>query len=212
MEAPPYVHASSVHGNESGASRNHFTRSVKNRGTTERDGIYMKKITAVIFAILMLAGLFSCSDSRVPDGYQLASSDNEAFYLYVPQGWTSNVSGGTASAFYTSSDTSNVSMTSIMNEEGFRTLDDYAAAVEKSLGEILPSYEKAADFSDTTLAGQAARSFDYTCTLGGVNYRYRQIFCTYKGYFYVFTYTAKAENFERHLDDVEGILGVLQFK
>ena len=172
----------------------------------------MKKTFILALSLLLAVMMVSCSDSRVPDGYQLASSENEGFYLYVPEGWSSNVSGGTASAFYTATDTSNVSMTSVMMETGLSTVDEYAESIEVSLASLLPSYEKVTDFTDTTLGGKAAKMFDYTCVLGDVTYKYRQVFCAYSGYIYVFTYTSTDEKFDSHIEDVEGILSVLEFK
>ncbi len=162
--------------------------------------------------IAVVLSLAACGDKTIPDGMQVASGQNDAFNLYVPKGWSVNTSGGTASAFYTSSDRSNVSMTSIMTEGGFQTLDDYQNAVETSLAGVLPSYEKTSDFTDTELAGKSARTFDYTCVLDGVNYKYRQVFCLYSGYFYVFTYTSTVENFDLHLEDISKILTEVTFK
>lgn len=175
----------------------------------KKTAAYFITITIILSAFL---GLSACSDKTVPDGMQTASGPNDAFNLYVPKGWSVNTSGGTASAFYTSSDRSNVSMTSIMTEGGFQTLDDYQNSIESSLAGVLPSYEKTSDFADTQLAGKNARMFDYACSLDGINYRYRQVFCVRSGYFYVFTYTSTAENFELHLDDVSKILSEVTFK
>jgi hypothetical protein len=172
----------------------------------------MKKLTLIIIAAALALSLASCGDKTVPDGMQTASGPNEAFNLYVPKAWAVNNSGGTASAFYSSSDTSNVSMTSMMTEGAFQTLDDYQNAVEASLAEVLPGYEKISGFDDAELAGLPARTFDYSCRLSGVDYRYRQVFCVRSGYFYIFTYTSTAGNFESHLGDVEKILTELTFK
>ena len=76
--------------------------------------------TCILSALCIL--LCGCSKSEAPEGYHNAAGDHEAFYFYVPTTWTLNNTGGTASAYYSSSDMSNVSMTCMVIEP--ETMDD----------------------------------------------------------------------------------------
>lgn len=171
----------------------------------------MKKIFALILTVLTLLALVSCGNG-VPDGMTPASGENDPFLFYVPKSWSPNQSGGIASAIFSSSDRSNVSVTAVMMEENFSTLDDYIAAFPEKLKSVLPDIEITTGITDTTLGGIEARQFDYSGTIDGTNYMYRQVVCARSGYFYVFTYTSTAENFESHLTDTEYMLKEFSFK
>ena len=97
-------------------------------------------LTSILCLLCII--LCGCSDSQAPEGYQNAASSNEAFYLYVPQAWTLNNTGGTASAYYSNADTSNVSMTCMIIEPGtMDNLDQYYDITISQLKEVLPDFK-----------------------------------------------------------------------
>ena len=87
--------------------------------------------------VLVLSG---CSADGAPDGYKNVANENDAFYFYVPTTWVSNTSGGTASAYYSSDDFSNVSFTCMVIDPGVTdTLETYKetlAAIEAALAKL----------------------------------------------------------------------------
>lgn len=173
----------------------------------------MKKIIVALMCALMLVSLVGCSNAGAPEGMQNAASENEAFYLFVPKAWTPNTSSGIASAYYTANvDKSNVSVTCTLPGEGFLSVDQYVSYTTESLSKMLGDFAVVSDPAEATLGGAAALSFDYTATVNGVSYKYRQIVCAYKDIFYVFTYTSTAELFDSHLEDVNTILSHFTFK
>ena len=191
--------------------------------------------TCILSALCIL--LCGCSKSEAPEGYHNAAGDHEAFYFYVPTTWTLNNTGGTASAYYSSSDMSNVSMTCMVIEpETMDTLEAYKSVSIAELEQILPGFklietteeseetsaetstETSAETNTTeeekpiTIDARETIKFEYECTLSGKTYRYMQV-VTLKGeMFYLFTYTSLAENYESHLEDVNGILENIKFK
>ena len=66
--------------------------------------------------------------------------------------------------------------------------------------------------AETKLGGAAALTFDYTATVNGIPYKYRQIVSAYKDIFYVFTYTSTVDCFDAHLTDVDSIVAYFTFK
>ena len=63
-----------------------------------------------------------------------------------------------------------------------------------------------------TLGSFDAKQYVYTAKIDGVEYK-MQMTVTYSGgLIYVMTYTAKAENFDKHLDSAKKILSEFKFK
>lgn len=173
----------------------------------------MKKIIVALMCALMLVSLVGCSNAGAPEGMQNAASENEAFYLFVPQAWTPNASSGIASAYYSASvDRSNVSVTCTLPAEGYLSVEQYVTYTTDSLGKMLDDFTVVSAPAEAKLGGAAALSFDYTATVNGVAYKYRQIVSAYKDIFYVFTYTSTAELFDSHLGDVDAIVSYFTFK
>ena len=170
--------------------------------------------------VLILSG---CSKDGAPDGYKNVANENDAFYFYVPTTWVSNTSGGTASAYYSSDDYSNVSFTCMVIEPGkMDELEEYKSVSIEELGAILPDFkviEKdttedalADEVAPLTIAGRETVTFEYECTLGGQTYHYMQAVTMKDDFFYIFTYTSLAENFDKHTEEVNSIISYITFK
>ena len=63
-----------------------------------------------------------------------------------------------------------------------------------------------------TMGGQNAKVYEYTYTLGGVNYHVRQVITKHSAMIYAMTYTALPENYEAHLDEVIAMQEALTFR
>ncbi len=170
--------------------------------------------------VLVFSG---CSESGVPDGYQNVATEKEAFYFYVPKSWVNNTSSGTASAYYSSDDYSNVSFTCMVIDPGeLDDLAEYKAISIEELGAVLPDFkiiEKetaddtlAEEVAPITIAGKETITFEYECTLSGQTYRYMQAVTMKDDFFYIFTYTSLAENYDKHIDAVRDIISYIDFK
>ena len=216
----------------------------------------MKKISALIFALLF-AALCSCGkDAYVPVGYKMISDKNADFRMYVPNDWTEDLSTGICSAYYSKDDKSNVSFTALeLNESiiqvihgksgdttgGAESTPDTAALSSSSeqtgtSAETLPSSEGittpeeywdyySAQFSaafgnmtyetkgeNTIVSSIKSRKYVYTATVTGVEYKFLQTVTIKNGTVYIFTYTAKAGEYDSHLSDIDSIIGYLEIK
>lgn len=182
----------------------------------------MKRILTLAVALCLLCtlGLFavSCSSGDVaPEGMQNAAAVGEGFLFYVPESWQSQANSGVSAARYgNNEDKSNVSMTKYVPntaEEG--TPEHYWVYFLK------PAYEKQfVDFAvmedgngvDVTLGGRSAKKYVFTATFGGVAYKYMQVIAQgVDANTYIFTYTAKPEFFDAHLEEVATMLTEFRF-
>lgn len=188
-----------------------ISRKNPSAGKTRRSAAAAAAVVLLIAVILSAAG---CSDSEIPNGYIEISSSSTPYRIYVPKSWYNNSSGGQISAYYSAQDKSNIGMTAMIQDydRGLVTVDDYVAAADGSLSALLPAYSRDGDFTDALLGGLEAKSFEYRATVDGTDYRFRQVVAL-KGYdFYIFTYTAEADRFESHLEEVDAILSYISFK
>ncbi len=181
----------------------------------------------LLLAVCLCGGSFvACATkSEIPDGYQYATCRGEYFRLFVPTQWTVNTESGVSGAYIAVLDETAVSMVEVPFEkpdvtpdegEGetaapdtTATLDDFVAA---HIAEIstLRGYKAEKSF-DTTLGAYRAKDITYAATVGGKDYRYRQVLCKVEGRFYLFTYSSRTESFEKWLDIVDGILAEVMF-
>lgn len=185
----------------------------------------MKKSLISLLSLIFALTLFltGCSKDGAPDGYKNVATDNESFYFYVPTTWVSNTSGGTASAYYSSDDYSNVSFTCMVIDPGVTdTLETYHSTALKELGEVLPQFKEIAsepkldengvEIASPTIADKETLIFEYECTLGSDNYKYMQAVTMKDDFFYIFTYTSLAENYDKHTSEIESIISNIRFK
>ena len=104
----------------------------------------MKRSLCFLICILtcFLLVLSGCSESEAPDGYQNVATDNEAFRFYVPKSWVDNTPSGTASAYYSSDDYSNVSFTCMVIDPGeMDELEEYKNISISELETVLPEFK-----------------------------------------------------------------------
>ncbi len=181
----------------------------------------MKKITAIICLLCALTLIFAgCSgNAEAPEGFKNVAGDSEAFHLYVPNAWTSNNTGGTASAYFSNEDRSNMSFTCLVIEpDEMDDLEEYKAITLAELERVLPEFEliEQAPLEEgqtpLKIAGKDTLIFEYKCKLGEDVYRYKQAVTMKDDFYYIFTYTALEENYEKHLSDVDASIGYVTFK
>ena len=170
--------------------------------------------------VLILSG---CSKDGAPDGYKNVANENDAFYFYVPTTWVSNTSGGTASAYYSSDDYSNVSFTCMVIDPGVTdTLETYKTTALAEFAAILPEFKEIAreekldengvKVPDPIIEDKGTLVFEYECKLGEDNYKYMQAVTMKDNFFYIFTYTSLADNYDKHLTEIEAIIANIKFK
>ena len=167
-----------------------------------------------VFCLCMLCGCGSRTEGA-PDGMKaLTSSDKLDYYIYVPAAWVQDLSTGAVSAYVSSSDLSNVSMTQF-NLDELKKLDDHVADYIADLETNLNGFKLEEGYPEkgaTLLGGVEAKKLEYTASLAGNEYKYMQIICAKSGTIYFFTYTAMAEAYDEHTEEVQQILDNFAFK
>ncbi len=151
-------------------------------------------------------------DPDTPDGMQAVQDSNVAFRFYVPSDWTVNRAEGIFSAF-DPEDRSSVSVVSYLPRGAGMSIREYFTANREVLERVPGSnFQLVSEQEDATLAGQPAAVYEYTYSVGGVTYAYRQLVTGYAGMFYTVTYTALPEHYEAHLSEWEAILSAFSFR
>jgi hypothetical protein len=148
-------------------------------------------------------------DENTPEGFQIASNDKYEYRLYVPLTWTVQRRTYNPKAYFSTTDSSNVTMNMRVADEdiydGKTYWEDYQKGTYLNLSEIVID-------ENAKLGQYPAYGVDYTCEISGVVYKIKQVFLTVNGNIYIFTYTSNRRNYEKHLEDVNKIIEMFEFK
>ena len=151
------------------------------------------------------------TDEDTPEGMKIATRENSEYRLYVPISWVLDKDETTALAYVSESDRSNVSLTSYSPRESM-SIDGYFEMCETEYKKLYKEYLRGEDSKEIQMAGKTAKEYVFSFEYNGEKYQSRQVICIYRGMFYIFTYTAKAESFELHMADVEKIISEVEFR
>lgn len=141
-----------------------------------------------------------------PEGMKLASTDKLPYRFFVPTSWKINEKTASAAAYVSDTDSSNVSVQMyMMGDDSPKTVEDYFAKCEKSYKEMFSSYALES-VTDIKLDSVAGKQYIYSLTSGGESFKQLQAIVRKGEVYYTVTYTAKAELFEKHMNDVKKML------
>lgn len=183
------------------------------------------KIAAIFLAVVIcILALTSCKDKNgVPSGMTEVVSEYTDFRLFIPENWTPDVATGFVSA--QTLDKSNISV-QVLTTQGIASSDNDAGYVIKyndvtyagvskffedyyfySLSQTLSGVKLEEQYTSGQSLGENtyACKYIYTVSVDGTDYKIMQVLAPRANKIYVFTYTATAENFASHTDDVEKI-------
>ena len=148
-----------------------------------------------------------------PEGMKLASNDDVAYRFYVPASWSINPDEEIFAA-YLEGDRSSVSVVPYMPEVESISVAQYFELCETMMKSTAPEggYELLAEPETIDLGGRQATVYLYRYTVGGREYRYKQVIAAYKSMIYSLTYTSTPENFDAHLSDVDAIIDAFEFR
>ena len=150
---------------------------------------------------------------KAPSGMKIASSNEVAYRLFVPEDWVVDREQRIFAA-YEPNDRTNVSVVAYLPPESGLSVDDFFA-MENELMQSTAGAEGFALLSqseDGTLGQRPAKIFDFQYRIGANTYRYRQLIAIYKGMFYTLTYTSTEEHFAEHLDALEAVAAAFIFR
>ena len=180
----------------------------------------MKRIITAVLALLLAltaaSALVSCSkkgEFDPPTGWQAASDEKADFYFYVPDKWTVDYSTAAAGAYFSAADPSSVSVMAWELPNTDSSLDDWWALNREEVEKVFSNFNLESEENLTlTKDNLYAKRFVYTADLGGYSYRYMQVAAVKGTSVYLFTYASVPENYEKHLDAVDEMLGFLIIK
>lgn len=143
-----------------------------------------------------------------PESMKIASSDKLEYVLYVPQNWIVN-SATVSGAYFSETDRSNVSVVSYYGDE--MTVTEYWEKCEAEYKAQFTGYT-ALDYYESKLGSKKTYVHIFEASIGGENYKFLQAISAYGEMMYTFTYTAKADAFESHFEDVEVMMEQFRFR
>ena len=149
------------------------------------------------------------TDKKTPEGMKLASGDLE-YRFYVPAAWVTNISDGFSSAYYSESGRPNITVTSYSLSEEM-TAEEYFKFAEEKYKQDLEGYELISS-SARKVADRDAISYTYKTVYGEREIKIMQTVFIYNDLAYSITYTAHADRFDAHLDDVVRVLDEFRFR
>ena len=148
-------------------------------------------------------------DENTPEGFHLASKDKYEFRFYVPLTWTVQRRAYNPSAYFAKNDLSNVSVSSkVLSDDitdGASYWQYYTETTSFKLSDIVID-------ENAKMGGHDAYAVEYLATASGLKYRIKQVFLTAGNMIYIFTYTSDRVHYEKHLDDVNSMIELFEFK
>ncbi len=146
-----------------------------------------------------------------PEGMKLASDKSIEYRLFVPKSWICDPESGVSDAYYPESGRPNVTVTSFVPDTSM-SVKDYFLLCEESYKNELPEYSRDAEPAERKVGGRTAYSYTYSVKVGGSDIKIMQTLFAYDSCFYTITYTARTEDFEEHMNDVNAILDAFKFR
>lgn len=182
----------------------------------ERNLIMIKRIVAILLALLMCGAFVGCAGDGAPDGMKDATTAGQPFKLYVPDTWSVNTVSGVSSAYLSSLGYVSVSARYHTPENPEMTLDEYVTLRKNELaaefadkGFALVTSENAEGNEGASLGKEAnlqdARQIVFTATVDEVSYTFRQIIAKYKGDFIILAFTVSTDIYDSISEDMEKI-------
>lgn len=153
------------------------------------------------------------TDKNTPDGMKIASAKNTEYRLYVPTEWICFSESGKSEAYFPESGKPNFTVTSYAPGRDDMTPMEYFAECEKEYKDNIPGYEFLESTECTVGQNQKkAMQYTYRAVVNGTDICVRQVVVSHNGTIYSLIYTALAERFDAHAEDVNAIISAFQFR
>lgn len=187
---------------------------------TDSFDAYLDAVDEILENITFESFPFEGEDSRkipddveAPEGMKLVSDNEVAYRFYAPEAWIRDINNGQNFVYFSETDRSNVSMMGYEPEDPTNySVDTYWTECKDKYTATLQDFTIISE-GETTLDGGAkkAKVYEYSYTLGGVQYKARQTVCVV-GMIYTMTYTALPENYDLHMEDVLKMEQAIHFR
>ena len=152
-------------------------------------------------------------DVTVPAGMQLASDKAAYFNFFVPSEWKVDTSAGSACAYVSELDASNVSAVRIsVPDASVTTAELYWDTYKNDFSESFTNFTVISENEKTTLYGKDACKYVYTASLTGQSYKYCSVICVFDGSVYMLTYTSSPDKYDSHTEEFTSICNNFMIK
>lgn len=169
----------------------------------------IRKIICALLALTFCLTIVGCSDKPddVPEGYKLVSGDRLAYRFYAPEAWQINTGTDQNSVFYSLEDDSKVliSLDTKNPETDVEAYWDNFVNGELGLIAVFNDYTFI-ESEPAVLGGKDAVSYTFSISFGSEIYKMKMVIAPHGNFFYALTYTSTPENFDKHLEDVRGMM------
>ncbi len=154
------------------------------------------------------------TDKDTPEGLKRISPDGAQYRFYAPTSWVTNMSDKMTEAYYPESGRPNISVTAFSPDDSEITPEKYFELCQDSYKKDIPGYsiDEEAEPERRELAGRSAVVYSFSANYGGTEYKFMQALLKYNDLIYSITYTAPADSFDAHIDDVELMLTSFKFR
>ena len=132
----------------------------------------LKKIAAMLIALLLCLAVTGCSGDEAPDGMHNVTADGEPFVLYVPESWTDNSSSGISGAYVQAADGAMTVSARFYARESGTTLDSFKNECLNSYSTQAKEYSLTAEPVSVVLGGADAFEMVYTAKSGSTAYTF----------------------------------------
>ena len=154
-------------------------------------------------------------DDDTPKGMKKASDDDVQYACYVPETWVTDLSDKLTYAYYPEESPKpnpNITVTCFSPSIDNITAKQYFEESELEYRKNIMGYERVGEPKERKVAERDALSYQYKAKYGDNEYRIMQTVLIYNGLAYSITYTARADVYDAHLEDVDKILDSFRFR
>ena len=149
-----------------------------------------------------------------PEGMKACFGKDVAYRFYVPADWVIDPDSPIYAA-YVGADRTSVSVVPYMPTVERLSVAEYFTMTREQLEKVYGEGAMVVDEDKThkeNLGSREATVYEYTLTIDGVVYRYRQYIAAYRSMMYSLTYTATEENFDKHMAELADIVAAFAFR
>lgn len=149
-----------------------------------------------------------------PAGMKACFGDDVAYRFYVPADWVIDPDSPIYAA-YVEADRTSVSVVPYMPTVERLSVAEYFTMTREQLEKVYGEGAMVVDEDQThkeKLGSREATVYEYTLTINGVVYRYRQYIAAYRSMMYSLTYTATEANFDKHTAELADIVAAFAFR
>lgn len=149
-----------------------------------------------------------------PEGMKACFGKDVAYRFYVPADWVIDPDSPIYAA-YVGADRTSVSVVPYMPTVERLSVAEYFTMTREQLEKVYGEGAMVVDEEKThkeNLGSREATVYEYTLTIDGVVYRYRQYIAAYRSMMYSLTYTATEENFDKHMAELADIVAAFAFR